>query len=277
MIDLQATRDVRDVELRAVGVSDIRLPIKVLDPELGQRDTVATVRMSVGLSAETRGTHLSRFLEVLNEYTGKLTLTELSALLRQLRERLHADSAKMEVDFDYFLLKSAPVSGVGGLIDYRCSFIGEDVAGTQDLRLRVAVPVTTVCPCSKAISRAGAHNQRTLVIVETRSEGIVWIEEIVAWVEASASCPVYPVLKRVDEKHVTETAYANPRFVEDVVREVMVRLRNDCRLLWARVEARSFESIHNHNAFAEAHWTRRMSPTPEVASEQANRRTEAVK
>jgi GTP cyclohydrolase I len=171
-----------------------------------------------------------------------------------LRDRLGAKRAGIEVEFDYFVLKAAPVSKVAGLMDYRCAFIGEDSEGAQDLRLRVVVPVTLLCPCSKAISEAGAHNQRALVTVETRAEGFVWIEEIISWVESSASCPVFPVLKRVDEKYVTELAYANPRFVEDMVREVMVLLRGDGRVRWARVEAHSFESIHNHNAFAEAMW-----------------------
>lgn len=255
LVDLQGSADTRDVHLRAVGVSSLRMPIAVLDPEQGRRETVATVRMSVEVPAEARGTHLSRFVEILNEHGSDLTLLQVGVLLRQLRERQGARRSAIEVEFDYFLRKAAPVSGAVGLMDYRCAFIGHDIEGEQDLRLRVQVPVTTLCPCSKAISDAGAHNQRTVVGVELRSRDIVWIEEIVRWVEESASCPLFPILKRPDEKWVTEQAYANPRFVEDVVREVVVRLRGDGRVAWAHVDAHSQESIHNHNAFAEAEWS----------------------
>ncbi len=160
----------------------------------------------------------------------------------------------MEVAFDYFISKAAPASGAVGLMDYRCAFLGRDVDGQQDLCLRVTVPVATLCPCSKEISDEGAHNQRSEVTVDLRSEGIVWIEEVIEWVESSASSPLYPVLKRVDEKYVTEHAYANPRFVEDLIREVILRARADARVRWIHASARSFESIHNHNAFAEATW-----------------------
>lgn len=255
LVDLQASGDTRNVVLAAVGVSSLRMPIVVLDPERGRQETVATVRMSVGVPADARGAHLSRFVELLNEQGEHLTLVEIGALLQRLRRRQGARRASVEVEFDYFLRKQAPVSGAAGLMDYRCAFLGRDEDGEQDLRLRVQVPVATLCPCSKAISDAGAHNQRTHVVVELRSDGIVWIEEVVRWVEESASCPLYPVLKRIDEKYVTERAYANPRFVEDVVREVVLRLRSDSRVRWTRVEAHSHESIHNHNAFAEAEWS----------------------
>ncbi len=261
LVDLQASADTRDVALSAVGVSDIRTPITIRDPKEGHRQTVATVRMSVDVPATSRGAHLSRFIEVLNAYEGQLTLAEIGPFLARLRKRQGAGRASIEVDFAYFLEKAAPVSGARGLIDYRCAFLGEDVDGHQDLRLRVEVPVTTLCPCSKAISEAGAHNQRAVVTVELRSNEIVWIEEVVEWVEASGSCPLYPVLKRVDEKHVTERAYANPRFVEDVVRESMVRLRGDPRVRYVRIEAHSHESIHNHNAYARASWQKDESDT----------------
>lgn len=254
LVDLQSEADERAVELAAVGVADIRMPIKILDPAQGQRETVATIQMAVDVPANARGTHLSRFLELLNEYDGHLTLAEIGPLLSDLRTRQGSRHAEIEVEFEYFIDKKAPVSGATGLMDYKCAFLGRDKNGVQDLRLRIGVPVATLCPCSKAISEAGAHNQRTLVTVELRCDDFVWIEEVIEWVEAASSCPLYPVLKRVDEKFVTERAYANPRFVEDVVRETIVRLRDDARVTWAKVEAHSQESIHNHNAFAQAVW-----------------------
>jgi GTP cyclohydrolase I len=256
LVDLQATEDLRGVELCSVGVSGVRLPIRVLDPDRGERDTVATIRVGVDVPASSRGTHLSRFIEILNAHPGRLTLADLSGLLTELRAKQGAKRSEIEVEFDYFLRKEAPVSKAAGLMDYRCAFIGRDDGSKIDLRLRVSVPVATLCPCSKAISKAGAHNQRTIVTVETRSNEVVWIEEVVAWVEGAASCPLYPVLKRIDEKYVTERAYANPRFVEDVVRESIVRMREETRIDSVRVEAHSHESIHNHNAYAVAAWSR---------------------
>jgi GTP cyclohydrolase I len=256
LVDLQAAADERGIDLCAVGVAGVRLPIRVLDPDRGERETVATIRVGVDVPAAARGTHLSRFIEVLNAHPGRLTLADLGGILADLRARQGARRAEIEVEFDYFLRKEAPVSRAAGLMDYRCAFLGRDDGDEVGLTLRVDVPVATLCPCSKAISEAGAHNQRAVVRVELAAAEIVWIEEVVAWVEASASCPLYPVLKRVDEKHVTEHAYANPRFVEDVVREVIVRMREDARVSSVRVEAHSHESIHNHNAFAEARWTR---------------------
>ena len=256
LVDLQGTEDCRDVPLQAVGVAGVRMPIRVLDPTQGARETVATVRMAVGVPASVRGAHLSRFMELIAAHEGSMTLAEIGEILADLRGRQGATSAEVVVEFDYFLRPEAPVSRAAGLLDYRCAFLGRDDGHSQDLRLRVEVPVATLCPCSKAISDAGAHNQRTIVRVDLKSTSIVWIEEVIGWVEASGSCPLFPILKREDEKWVTEHAYANPRFVEDVVRESVVRLRADQRVTWCQVEAHSHESIHNHNAFAAAEWTR---------------------
>jgi GTP cyclohydrolase I len=212
--------------------------------------------MGVGVDAAVRGAHLSRFMEMLSASTPTLSLESLRGLLADLRRKQHAQTAEVEVEFDYFLHKHAPVSRAVGWMDYRCAFVGRDYGGSPDLVLRVEVPVATLCPCSKAISDAGAHNQRTRVRVEVRSDATVSIEELVGWVEASGSCPLFPVLKRADEKWVTEHAYHTPRFVEDVVREVVLRLRQDGRISACRVEASSDESIHNHNAYAVAEWAR---------------------
>jgi GTP cyclohydrolase I len=256
LVDLQAAEDRRGVALESVGVAGVRVPVRITEMAAASHATVAEVRMAVGVPANTRGTHLSRFMELLAEHSGSLSLSEVGRLLSEIRRRQGARTADIEFAFDYFLRRGAPVSGAAGLLDYRCAYVGHDDGRKQRLVLRVEVPVATLCPCSKAISDAGAHNQRTNVRVDVRASGAIRIEEIVDWVEASGSCPLFPVLKRVDEKWVTEKAYATPRFVEDVVREVVVRIRDDARAVWCRVEARSLESIHNHDAFAAAEWAR---------------------
>jgi GTP cyclohydrolase I len=206
---------------------------------------------------------MSRFIEVLNSHRGEVTMRTLPTMLQELKDRLDAESAHIEVEFPYFLERCAPVSGARGLMDYECVFTGELNGGKSDFILGVRIPVTSLCPCSKAISEYGAHNQRGYITVEIRSrtgEGripeIVWIEELVELAEASASAPLYPLLKREDERHVTMQAYDNPAFVEDVVRDVAIRLQNDERIIWFRVHALNQESIHNHNAFAQIAWSR---------------------
>jgi len=262
MKDLQSAPDAREVALDHVGVRDLRCPIVVLDQNSGTQSTVATVSMSVDLPHHFRGTHMSRFIEVLERHRGELTMRTLPALLADLRARLQAERARVEVRFPYFLQRTAPVSRSVALMDYECWFVGEMTGAGHDFMLGVEVPVTSLCPCSKAISDYGAHNQRGHVVVEIRSArtgqppAIVWIEEIIEIAERSASAPVYPLLKRVDERHVTMQAYDNPRFVEDIVRDVSVSLRADARITWYRVEATNQESIHNHNAYASAAWSR---------------------
>jgi GTP cyclohydrolase I len=200
---------------------------------------------------------MSRFVEVLASHQGELTMRTLPAILRELKQRLDAESARIEVSFDYFLERSAPVSGAKALMAYHCSFIGEANGGSDDFVLAVNVPVTSLCPCSKAISQYGAHNQRAYVDIRVRSERgengspqLIWIEELIEIAEESASSPVYPVLKRSDERHVTMRAYDKPVFVEDLVRNVAVRLQSDPRVSWFTVKALNQESIHNHNAYA---------------------------
>jgi GTP cyclohydrolase I len=259
MQDVQNHSDDRELPIDRVGVCDLRYPITVMDRENRQQSTTARLSMSVSLPHEFKGTHMSRFIEVLNSNRGEITMRTLPAILHELKERLDAESAHIEVEFPYFLERCAPVSGARALMDYECVFTGEVNGGTSDFVLGVRIPVTSLCPCSKAISDYGAHNQRGYITVEIRSRPgpdlkpeLVWIEELVEMAEASASAPLYPLLKREDERHVTMQAYDNPAFVEDVV----LRLKKDQRIVWFRVHALNQESIHNHNAFAQIAWSR---------------------
>jgi GTP cyclohydrolase I len=205
--------------------------------------------MYVDLPAHFKGTHMSRFLEVLNDHRAEIGVEQIPSILEAMRERLEAETAHFSVRFPFFLEKLAPVTGAKGVMPYVCEF--DACAGREnDFIVAVEVPVTTLCPCSKEIAAYGAHNQRGVVRVQVRFEGTLWIEELIAWCEASASCDLYPVLKRQDEKWVTEKAYENPRFVEDLSREVVLRLKADERIRWFSVEVENFESIHAHNAFA---------------------------
>ena len=263
MQDVQNRADTREIPIDRVGVCDLRYPIIVMDRENRQQSTTARLSMSVNLPREFKGTHMSRFIEILNSHRGEITMRTLPTILQELKERLDAESAHIEVEFPYFLERRAPVSGARALMDYECVFTGEVNGGASDFVLGVRIPVTSLCPCSKAISDYGAHNQRGYVTVEIRSRPgqdlkpeFVWIEEVVEVAEASASAPLYPLLKREDERHVTMQAYDNPAFVEDVVREVAIRLKSDDRIVWFRVHALNQESIHNHNAFAQIAWSR---------------------
>lgn len=262
MTDVQNHPDTREVPIDRVGVCDLRYPITVLDRENREQTTTARVSMSVNLPHEFKGTHMSRFIEVLNAHRGEITMRTLPTILQELKQRLDAQSAHIEVEFPYFIERRAPVSGARALMDYECSFTGEVNGQTSDFVLGVRIPVTSLCPCSKAISEYGAHNQRGYVTVEIRSRRqgalteLVWIEELVTFAEASASAPLYPLLKREDERHVTMQAYDHPAFVEDIVRDVAIRLQQDERIVWFRVHALNEESIHNHNAFAQIVWSR---------------------
>ncbi len=261
--DVQGRSDERGIDIDQAGVRDLRYPITVLDRARGEQHTIASLSMSVGLPYRFKGTHMSRFVETLEEHRGEVTMRTLPTILRDLRERLDAEIARIEAKFPYFLEREAPVSGGKALMDYDCFFLGASRGLEEDFLLGVRVPVTSLCPCSKAISDYGAHNQRGYVTIEVRpmrtAEGgpeLVWIEELVEVAERSGSSPVYPLLKRPDERHVTMQAYDNPVFVEDIVRNVAEELRGDGRISWFRVEAVNQESIHNHNAFAEIEWSR---------------------
>ncbi len=263
MEDIQSESDTRGIPIDLVGVSGIRYPIVVLDRAREKQGTIACLSLSVNLPHHFKGTHMSRFIEVLNAHRGEMTMRTLPGILADLRRRLDARSARIEVRFPYFLERTAPASGAQALMDYDCTFIGEANGASDDFVLGVRVPVTSLCPCSKAISDYGAHNQRGYVTIEVRTTRqehgeptLIWIEELVAIAERSASAPVYPLLKRPDERHVTMQAYDNPVFVEDIVRSVALCLRDDPRISWFRVHAENHESIHNHSAFARIEWTR---------------------
>ena len=249
-IDVQKQTDHRNISIDRVGVKELSYPITVLNRNGGVQHTVASINMYVNLPHHFRGTHMSRFIEILNEHHQELHIDAVGKILEKTKERLEAEEAYMEVCFHYFIKKKAPVSGAESLMEYRCSYTGT-LSDKADFVLGVEVPVTTLCPCSKEMSDHGAHNQRSLVKISIRSKKLVWIEELVELAEASSSSPVYALLKREDEKAVTEQAYDNPKFVEDVVREVSSSLKNDSRIIWYRVESENMESIHNHNAYAQ--------------------------
>jgi len=263
MEDVQNRKDQRQVPIDQVGICDLRYPITVLDRHREKQATVARLTLSVGLPHHFKGTHMSRFIEVLNKHRGEVTMRTVPAILLDLRHALNAERARIVVEFPYFLERAAPVSGAKALMEYECSFQAEINGADEDFVLTVRVPVTSLCPCSKAISEYGAHNQRGYLTIEIRTvredlkePAFVWIEEIVETAERSASAPVFPLLKREDERHLTMQAFDNPVFVEDMVRNVAVRLRSDCRVAWFRVNAVNHESIHNHSAFARIEWLR---------------------
>ena len=249
MQDIQNQPDYRKIAIDKVGVKDIRYPIVVLDKKNKFQHTIASVNMYVDLPHHFKGTHMSRFIEILNEHRGEITVKNFPEILGKMKKRFNAETAHMEVEFPYFIEKAAPVSKAKGLMEYRCRFRGS-LSDKKDFILEISVPVTTLCPCSKEISRKGAHNQRGVVKVALRFHGFIWIEEIIKVVELSASSPVYSLLKRPDEKYVTEHAYDNPRFVEDVVRDIASRLEKTKNIIWFSIEAENWESIHNHSAYA---------------------------
>ena len=250
MIDIQSQKDHRNINITKVGVKGIKYPIIVLDKIQGTQPVNATINMYVNLPHHFKGTHMSRFVEVLNEFRGQINIRTFHVILDKVREKLHAQSAHMEIAFPYFIEKRAPVTKAKSLMEYGCSFCGANDGDKTDFQVGVVVPVTTVCPCSKEISAAGAHNQRSLVTVKVRFKKFFWIEDIIRLIEDSASGEVYSLLKRPDEKFVTEKGYENPMFVEDVVRNVAQQLNRIDNFSWYSVEAENFESIHNHSAYA---------------------------
>lgn len=250
LTDTQSQRDDRRIPIDRVGVRGLRFPLSITDRERRPQHTVVTVAMSVDLPHHYKGTHMSRFVEVLHGHGRELTVANAAAIPRELLSRLDARRAHLEMRFPYFRSKAAPVSKTEGLLDYGVVFEIDAAQDSADFVVTVEVPVTTLCPCSKAISSRGAHNQRGLVTLAVRFISPVWIEELIELVEASASSPLYSILKRPDEKFVTETAYDNPVFVEDLVRNIAVKANAHPQLTWYRVEAENYESIHNHNAWA---------------------------
>ncbi len=249
LADVQSMPDDRRVPLDKVGIKNIRYPITVLDKAKGTQQTVASINMYVNLPHQFKGTHMSRFIEILNQYRRQINVRTFASILQEMKQRLDAAEAHLEVDFPYFIEKQAPVTRTPGLMEYKCGLHGT-LKDVLDMVLVARVPITTVCPCSKEISDYGAHNQRGEVRVKVRFKRFLWLEDVIEVVERSASSEVYSVLKRPDEKYVTERAYDRPMFVEDVVRGVFLGLKELPEVTWFEIEGENFESIHNHSAYA---------------------------
>lgn len=248
--DTQNQSDKREIPINKVGIKNLKYPIAVIDKDNEIQHTIATLEMTVDLPQEFKGTHMSRFVEIIQNQEHEIHVNSLGKILEKMRDRLHAKTSHIIMEFPYFKEKKAPVSGKPSLIDYHVKFHAVKNTNYEDFILTVRVPVTTLCPCSKNISKYGAHNQRGEVTVNVRFNNTVWIEEIIKYIEESASSELYSLLKREDEKFVTERAYENPVFVEDLVREVVIKLKSNPNISWYSVEAENFESIHNHNAYA---------------------------
>ncbi len=248
--DTQNEPDHRQIPIDRVGVKGLRYPMRILDKAHVEQRTIASVALTVDLPKHFKGTHMSRFVEALNECGAELHIDRVRDLLEMLVARLDSECAHVDFEFPFFVEKAAPVTGRKGLMDYTVRFNATLKRGTFDFVATVVVPVATLCPCSKSISERGAHNQRGEVTFAVRCASPVWVEDLIQLVEQSASCELYSVLKRPDEKAVTERAYDNPVFVEDLVRNIAVRANREEGILWYRVEAENFESIHNHNAYA---------------------------
>jgi GTP cyclohydrolase I len=256
MIDVQSLEDDRNIPLAKVGVKDLEYPIRVLDKVKKVQYTAARVNLFVNLPHNFKGTHMSRFIETFHAYRDDITMHRFLDMLHALRKELDAESAYGSVRFPFFMEKNAPVSGMASMMSYDCSFEGRAARDSGNFTVTVAVPLTTVCPCSKAISERGAHNQRGIVRLRLEMGPFFWLEDIIRAVEQAGSSPVYSLLKREDEKYITEHAYDNPKFVEDVVRDVYITIRDMNLFPRFSVEAENFESIHNHNAFAYVEYAR---------------------
>jgi GTP cyclohydrolase I len=250
ILDVQNLADARQIAIDRVGIKAIRHPVTVKDKTGSVQHTVAMFNMYVHLPQHLKGTHMSRFIEILNENQTEVSVENIQIILNEVASRLEAESGHIEMTFPYFINKSAPVSGVKSLLDYEVTFIGEIKHGQHDIQVKVLIPVTSLCPCSKKISAYGAHNQRSHVTVTISTHEFMWIEDIIAMVEAQASSELYGLLKRPDEKYVTERAYDNPKFVEDMVRDIAGAFNREQRVKSYIVECENFESIHNHSAYA---------------------------
>jgi GTP cyclohydrolase IB len=248
--DVQARADTRRIPINRVGIKDITHPVRVKDRTSGEQHTIATFNMYVNLPHDFKGTHMSRFVSILNQHEREISVESFQSMLEDMTVRLEADAGHIEMSFPFFMTKRAPVSGVASVMDYRASLIGERRDGRTCTWIRVVVPVTSLCPCSRDISKYGAHNQRSHVTITAKLREHIWIEELIGIAESEASSELYGILKRSDEKFVTERAYENPKFVEDIVRDVAARLNAESRIAAYEVSAENFESIHNHSAYA---------------------------
>jgi len=247
--DIQSEPDYRNLAINRVGVKDITYPVAVLDRARGEQHTVAKVNMYVNLPQHFRGTHMSRFVEILNKYKKEISVLKIQDILEAMKDELEAQTAYFEIQFPYFLTKKAPVSGQEGKMEYNCTLSAS--SDVDYYTLEVQVPVLSLCPCSKEISAYGAHNQRSIMSLKIRARERVWIEDIIAIAESSASSEIYSLLKREDEKFITERSYENPVFVEDIVRNAAEKLMKTEDILWFSVESENMESIHNHSAYAQ--------------------------
>jgi GTP cyclohydrolase I len=251
MTDIRHTPDNRNIDIDRVGIKDLAYPLVLRDMQSESQHTTAEVNFYVDLPRELKGTHMSRFVEVLNRYRGEIDLRRIDEILDFARSRLSAATVHLELTFPYFISKSAPVTGAEGLMRYTCTIAASSRSGERcKAILTVRVPVMAVCPCSKEVADRGAHNQRSTVTLSVLTNEFVWLEELISLVERSASSEVFSHLKREDEKYITEHAYDNPTFVEDIVRNVAYEIQNDRRIDWFSVRAENYESIHNHNAYA---------------------------
>ncbi|MFA7633504.1 MAG: GTP cyclohydrolase FolE2 [Thiohalomonadaceae bacterium] len=248
--DVQSSEDKRRIPINKVGIKDIRHPVRIQDRAGNDQHTVANFNMYVNLPHNFKGTHMSRFVELLNRQEREISVKTFKNILQEMVTILEAESGHIEMSFPYFINKTAPVSGAQSLMDYDVTFIGVIRKGEPQITVKVIVPATSLCPCSRKISERGAHNQRSHVTVAARLRGFMWIEDIIDLVEKQASCELFSLLKRPDEKFVTERAYDNPKFVEDMVRDVAAELNLDDRVESYVVESENFESIHNHSAYA---------------------------
>jgi GTP cyclohydrolase I len=248
--DIQNSKDTRHIPIDKVGIKDIRHPVVIGDRKGGEQHTIARFNMYVNLPHNFKGTHMSRFVEILNHHEYEITVKSFKTMIEEMTQVLNAESGHIEMTFPFFMTKSAPVSGVKSLMDYEVSFIGQIEDNKPTVLVKVVVPVTSLCPCSKNISDYGAHNQRSHITATVRTRTFLWVEELIETVEKVASCELYGLLKRPDEKYVTEKAYDNPKFVEDIVRDVAIEFNKDDRIAAYTVESENFESIHNHSAYA---------------------------
>lgn len=248
--DVQSSTDPRNIPIEYVGVRGVQLPVCVKSAN-GMQHSVATIGMYVTLPAQQKGTHMSRFLGLLQQHTEPLSAESLPALMQEMLKTLHAPAGRIDFEFPYFVLKTAPVSGLESLLNYQVRWTVEHKNDETTVIQSVVVPVTSLCPCSKEISRFGAHNQRSHITIAAKLNAALPIEKLIRYAEQSASCELWSTLKRVDEKYVTEYAYQNPKFVEDLIRDVAVALNADPNITAYRIQAENFESIHNHSAYAQ--------------------------
>lgn len=252
LADVQNMHDNREIEIDKVGVKNVKYPIIVLDRAHGHQNTIATINMYVNLPHHYKGTHMSRFVEILHEYKNMINMRNFPDILKEMKSRLDAEASHMTVEFPYFIKKEAPVSRTPSYMEYQCGFKGSMAADNvlTEFIVWASVPINTLCPCSKEISEHGAHNQRGITRVEVETKKFFWIEDLIGLIEGSASSDIYSILKREDEKFITERAFDNPKFVEDVVRDIAEKLTSDTNIKWFAIEAENFESIHNHSAYA---------------------------